>query len=43
MVALGLAAAFGQRPSASDKAFWFPMREAPEGAMLGFLEAVLML
>jgi hypothetical protein len=43
LVALGLAAAFGQRLAASDKAFWFPMREAPEGAMLGFPEAMLML
>jgi hypothetical protein len=43
LVALGLAAAFGQRLVASDKAFWFPMREAPEGAMLGFPEAMLML
>lgn len=43
LVALGLAAAFGERLVASDKAFWFPMREAPEGAMLGFPEAVLML
>lgn len=43
LVALGLAAAFGQRLGAADKAFWFPMREAPEGAMLGFPEALLML
>jgi hypothetical protein len=43
LVALGLAAAFGQRLAASDKAFWFPMRESPEGGMLGFPEAVLML
>jgi hypothetical protein len=43
LVALGLAAAFGQRLATSDKAFWFPMREAPEGAMLGFPEAMLML
>ena len=43
LVALGLAGAFGQRLAASDNAFWFPMREAPEGAMLGFPEAVLML
>jgi hypothetical protein len=43
LVALGLAAAFGQRLAASDKAFWFPMREAPEGAMLGFPEALLVL
>jgi hypothetical protein len=43
LVALGLAAAFGERLAASDKAFWFPMREAAEGAVLGFPEAVLML
>jgi hypothetical protein len=43
LVALGLAAAFGQRLAASDQAFWFPMRESPEGGMLGFPEAVLML
>lgn len=43
LVALGLAAAFGQRLAEADKAFWFPMREAPEGAMLGFPEALLML
>lgn len=43
LVALGLAAAFGTRLAESDKAFWFPMRESPEGAMLGFPEAMLML
>jgi hypothetical protein len=43
LLALGLAAAFGQRLADSDKAFWFPMRESPEGAMLGFPEAMLML
>ena len=43
LVALGLAAAFGQRLVDSDKAFWFPMRESPEGAMVGFPDAVLML
>src|SRR5271165_5655776 len=43
LVALGLAAAFGQRLAESDKAFWFPMRESPEGAMVGFPEALLML
>ncbi len=43
LVALGLAAAFGQRLADSDKAFWFPMRESPEGAMVGFPEALLML
>ncbi|HXX31911.1 MAG TPA: hypothetical protein VEJ89_14515 [Myxococcaceae bacterium] len=43
LVALGLAAAFGQRLAASDGAFWFPMRESPEGVMLGFPDALLML
>ncbi|HZW88022.1 MAG TPA: hypothetical protein VFF12_03000 [Myxococcaceae bacterium] len=43
LVALGLAGAFAARLIASDQAFWFPHREAPEGGMLGFPEAVLML
>jgi hypothetical protein len=43
LVALGLAGAFADRLIASDHAFWFPHREAPEGGMLGFPEAVLML
>ncbi|HET9158489.1 MAG TPA: hypothetical protein VFN91_17570 [Myxococcaceae bacterium] len=43
LVALGLAGAFADRLIASDQAFWFPHREAPEGGMLGFPEAVLML
>jgi hypothetical protein len=43
LLALGLAAAFGQRLAEADKAFWFPMREAPEGALVGFPEAMLML
>jgi len=43
LVALGLAGAFADRLIGSDQAFWFPHREAPEGGMLGFPEAVLML
>jgi len=43
LVALGLAGVFADRLIASDQAFWFPHREAPEGGMLGFPEAVLML
>jgi hypothetical protein len=43
LVALGLAGAFADRLIASDQAFWFPHREAPEGGMLGFPETVLML
>jgi hypothetical protein len=42
-VALGLAAALGERLAETDKAFWFPNREAPEAAMVGFPEALLML
>ena len=43
LVALGLAGVFADRLIASDQAFWFPHREAPEGGMIGFPEAVLML
>ena len=43
LVALGLAGVLADRLIASDQAFWFPHREAPEGGMLGFPEAVLML
>ncbi|RPH72208.1 MAG: hypothetical protein EHM78_04340 [Myxococcaceae bacterium] len=43
LVALGLAGVFADRLISSDQAFWFPHREAPEGGMLGFPEAVLML
>ncbi len=43
VVALGLAAAFGQRLNADHQAFWFPSREASEGASLGFPEALIML
>lgn len=43
VVALGLAAAFGERLHADHQAFWFPYRETPEGASLGFPEALIML
>jgi len=43
MIALGLAAAFGARLGAENGAFWFPSREAPEGAAMGFPEALVML
>ena len=43
LVALGLAGALADRLIASEHAFWFPHREAPEGGMLGFPEALLML
>jgi hypothetical protein len=43
LVALGLAGVFADRLIESDQAFWFPHREAPEGGMIGFPEAVLML
>ena len=43
MVALGLAAAFGARLAKDTAAFWFPSREAPEGAALGFPDALVML
>lgn len=43
VVALGLAAAFGERLHNDHQAFWFPYRETPEGASLGFPEALIML
>jgi hypothetical protein len=43
VVALGLAAALGERLNAESQAFWFPYRETPEGAALGFPEAMIML
>lgn len=43
VVALGLAAALGDRLHADHQAFWFPYRETPEGAALGFPEALVML
>jgi hypothetical protein len=41
-VAGGLAAAFGERLAEGDGGFWFPNRESPEGAMVGFPDAILM-
>lgn len=43
VVALGLAASFGARLAIEHKAFWFPSRESPEGAAVGFPEALIML
>lgn len=43
VVALGLAAAFAERLNAEHQAFWFPYRETPEGASLGFPDALIML
>ncbi|MDP1829650.1 MAG: hypothetical protein Q8L48_40670 [Archangium sp.] len=43
VIALGLAAAMGERLHAEYQAFWFPYRETPEGASLGFPEALIML
>ncbi len=43
VLALGLAAALGERLHADHQAFWFPYRETPEGASLGFPEALIML
>lgn len=43
LVALGLAAAFAERLHAEHRAFWFPYRETPEGASLGFPDALIML
>lgn len=43
VVALGLAAAFGARLAESHQVFWFPSRESPEGAELGFAEALMKL
>lgn len=43
VVALALAAALGERLHADHQAFWFPYRETPEGAALGFPDALIML
>jgi len=43
LIALGLAGVLADRLVTADQAFWFPHREAPEGGMIGFPEAVLML
>lgn len=42
-IALGLAAAFGARLIKEHQAFWFPSRESPEGAAIGFPETLVML
>jgi hypothetical protein len=42
-LALALAGVFAERLSTSHEAFWFPNRDAPEGAALGFPEAIIML
>lgn len=43
VIALGLAAAMGERLYTEYQAFWFPYRETPEGASLGFPDALIML
>jgi hypothetical protein len=43
MLALGLAGALAQRLHAEHQAFWFGNRDAPEGASLGFPDALIML
>lgn len=42
-LALGLAGAFAARMNAEHQAFWFPNRDSPEGATLGFPDAIIML
>jgi hypothetical protein len=42
-LALGLAGAFAERMAEEHGAFWFPNRDSPEGATLGFPQAVIML
>ncbi|MCP3100883.1 hypothetical protein LZ198_18590 [Myxococcus sp. K15C18031901] len=42
-VALGLAGAFAMRLIQEHQAFWFPNRDSPEGATLGFPDAIIML
>jgi len=42
-LALGLAGAFAHRMNLEHQAFWFPNRDSPEGATLGFPEAIIML
>ncbi len=43
VVAMGLASAWGERLAKEHGAFWFPNRDAPEAASLGFPEALIML
>ncbi|QRN93415.1 hypothetical protein JRI60_30000 [Archangium violaceum] len=42
-LALGLAGAFAERMATEHGAFWFPNRDSPEGATLGFPDAIIML
>ncbi|MFP2933292.1 hypothetical protein ACLESO_50730 [Pyxidicoccus sp. 3LG] len=42
-LALGLAGAFALRLIQEHQAFWFPNRDSPEGATLGFPDAIIML
>ncbi|WP_225409660.1 hypothetical protein [Stigmatella hybrida] len=42
-LALGVAGAFASRMAAEHQAFWFPNRDSPEGATLGFPQAIIML
>jgi hypothetical protein len=42
-LALGLAGAFATRLAFEHQAFWFPNRDSPEGATLGFPDAIIML
>jgi len=42
-LALGLAGAFAERMANEHGAFWFPNRDSPEGATLGFPDAIIML
>jgi hypothetical protein len=41
--ALGLAGGFALRLISEHQAFWFPNRDSPEGASLGFPQAIIML
>jgi hypothetical protein len=42
-LALGLAGAFAARMAGEHQAFWFPNRDSPEGATLGFADTIIML
>lgn len=42
-IALGLSGGLAARLHADHQAFWFPYRETPEGASLGFPDALIML
>ncbi|HSP79039.1 MAG TPA: hypothetical protein VLQ93_10945, partial [Myxococcaceae bacterium] len=41
-LALGVAGAFAERLMGAHQAFWFPNRDSPEAASVGFAEAVIM-